>query len=259
MNNKIGIAGDWHGNLQWGLTALNVFADAKITDIYHLGDFGVWEHDRKYETALNDLLATNGQTLWVTLGNHENYAIVKNFTQHPHHTHVTYSPQHENILYFKRGARFHIGGRSFVSLGGANSIDRFLRTPHSSWWEEEQITLGDAYRTIEGGYADVFLAHDCPAGVPLPLLPNPEKYWGTDGVRYAQGSREMLRQVIDVVQPKRYFFGHYHFPYDGAHTLTALDGGGDYETRYVCLDKEYSETNLAVYDTVEDTMEHVKP
>lgn len=250
---KIGIAGDWHGTLRCGVRALNTFLGEGITDIYHLGDFGVWETHRHYERTLNGVLEQNSQTLWVTLGNHENYDIVETFITHPDYDYVVYDPDQPHILYFKRGARFLIGDKSFVSLGGANSIDRFMREPGLSWWAGEQISSADVEVTIAGGRADIVLAHDCPSGVVLPLMGNPEAFWGISGVAYAGESRVMLRQVADVVQPKRWFFGHYHIAFDANISLSTLEDT-QYETQFTCFDLEYSKTNLAIYDTASDEL-----
>jgi predicted phosphodiesterase len=37
----IGVAGDWHFDLNWALNALDLYAERKITTIIHLGDFGI--------------------------------------------------------------------------------------------------------------------------------------------------------------------------------------------------------------------------
>ena len=102
-------------------------------------------------------------------------------------------------------------GVSFLSLGGANSIDRFERVPGLSWWAEEQISLGDAYRAVSGGRVDVVLAHDAPAGAKvLSQKEITESIWPARAVGYANESRYMMRQVVDAVQPKLFFHGHYH-------------------------------------------------
>jgi predicted phosphodiesterase len=40
--NRIGVAGDWHGNTGHALKALKLLAGNNIATIAHVGDFGVW-------------------------------------------------------------------------------------------------------------------------------------------------------------------------------------------------------------------------
>jgi hypothetical protein len=61
-----------------------------------------------------------------------------------------------------RGARFTVVGRSFVSLGGAPSIDFETRVPGGDWWPTEMITYEDVAHVVAGGTADVMLTHDAP-------------------------------------------------------------------------------------------------
>ncbi len=39
---RVLLAGDWHGNLGWGLAVVDHAADAHAEVIVHVGDFGIW-------------------------------------------------------------------------------------------------------------------------------------------------------------------------------------------------------------------------
>jgi len=238
---KVGVAGDWHGNKEWAVAALNEFARNGISVVLHLGDFGIgFKYGDDYIAAVNATLVKNGQVLYVTLGNHEDYVRV-NAAPVREDGWIEYA---SNVLLAQRGQRWTWEGRSFVSLGGANSIDRNGRIEGISWWAEEQISMGDVYHTIEGGYADVFLAHDVPAGVPIPL--NHRSNWAPEALKYSNQSKDMVRAAADGVRPAIYFHGHYHIYYDKTVTLGDFATNDVYKTRYIGLDQDTHDNNIGI-------------
>lgn len=233
----VGVAGDWHGDTYFAHQALAAFAQAGVTEVLQLGDFGLWpgKSGAKYLYKLNKYLTDYGQTLYVTLGNHEDYTQVHEMIPVPRVEGFVYNPLYPNIYFAERGARWVWNGVSFVSLGGANSIDFTGRVEWVSWWREEQITLGDVYRTVEGGHAQVMLAHDCPAGVNLFGTHRSENAgWSPTQLRYAQESRMMMRVAVDSVKPDMFFHGHYHHYLDVVSELN--DGLDDYSFHSIGLD-----------------------
>jgi calcineurin-like phosphoesterase family protein len=246
----IGIAGDWHGNTEWALRTLRAFNDCGIKHIFHLGDFGIWGgHDSaKYLLKVNKLLAQNSQKLYVTLGNHEDYVRIyaKPFNEDGFREY-----QSENLLLLARGARGTIGQRSFVSLGGANSIDYEGRVEGLSWWREESITLADVYKTVEGGEADIFFAHDAPSGVEIIYSNKADGMgWGADAIRYSNAGRETLRHAVDAVKPKVLFHGHHHIYQD---VISQMDDGIErYDLRSIGLACDGMENSAIIYNTLSD-------
>ena len=125
---RFGMAGDWHGNWRFAVGKLEEFRRAGIKTIFQLGDFGIWPGPRgdEYLGKLRKNLELNDQTLYVTLGNHEDYDQVEELEtdalglKWPRH----------NIALFPRVFRFMLGEYRVLSLGGAPSIDFKMRTPH---------------------------------------------------------------------------------------------------------------------------------
>src|SRR5262245_61251493 len=64
-----------------------------------------------------------------------------------------------------------------------------------------------------GGRVDVLLTHDCPAGVVIPGLARFAHFWPPDEQVAATEHRQRLRQVVDNVQPRVIWHGHYHTDY----------------------------------------------
>jgi len=243
----VGIAGDWHSAESWAILCLDQFAAAGIKRVLHVGDFGFWPTPLgvQFIKSMQSKLADNDQTLYVTLGNHEDYVHISTFVAHPDMPGFVYSPEFPNILVAERGARWNWDGVSFVSLGGAASIDFEGRTQGINWWTEERITLGDVFRTIQDGHADVMIAHDAAQGVNLFGSHRDDRgAWSQKALAYADESRAMMRQAVDSVKPDLFFHGHYHHYLDTQVHLH--DGVEGYTYRNVSLNKDGSKNNLAV-------------
>lgn len=243
------IAGDWHGDTPWARFALKKIHLAHVTEIIHVGDFGLWpgEEGIIFLNAVHEELESFGQTLYVTLGNHDDYTQFEALEAHPEMENFVYNPEYPRILIAKRGARWIWSGVSFVSLGGAASIDFEGRIEGINWWASERITVGDVYRTIAGGEADVMITHDAPKGVEL--LSNhrdSDKGWSQEALAYADDSRSMVRHALDGVKPSMLFHGHYHHYIDRMTTLT--DGTEEYTYRHIGLDMNGYEKNISILD-----------
>lgn len=166
----VGVTGDWHQDLAWADVTLDTFYEYGVKHLFQLGDFGfsLDISGRKFLFKVNQKLKENNQKLYVTLGNHENYThFLKNTVPVEGVAGWVYLPQFPHVWFALRGARWKVDGVSFVSLGGANSIDRVNRVEGKSWWREEQLSKFDVLATTVFGYADVMLTHDAPLEVDL--------------------------------------------------------------------------------------------
>lgn len=217
---KIGILGDTHGNANVMLAALKRFFAEDVTTIIQVGDFGFWpgKHGMAFLAYVNTILAKNGQTLYVVPGNHDDYNFIDEIMKHTDQHEDGWARARDHILVAPRGHRWEWEGVSFVALGGAPSVDRGWRrrsmrqTGYPIWWPQEDITPADIERTIEGGYADVMVAHDAPYGVPQiekHIFGNPMGFEEED-LKYAEQGRQKMASVVDVVRPRLFFHGHYH-------------------------------------------------
>jgi hypothetical protein len=215
---KIGLLGDTHGDIMFSMRSANTFAKRGVTSVLQLGDFGFWG-DQRSQQALNDLdycLARLKQIWYVTPGNHEDYNYLDSLPVEDD----GWQQIRPNIMLAPRGHRWTWEGRSFVSLGGAPSVDRQWRLrdmnhpkARKSWWHQEAITDEDVQKVVDGGVADVMVAHDAPFGTPgveRRIAPNPIGFPKID-LDYAYEGRQRVRKAFDAVQPKVFAHGHYHF------------------------------------------------
>lgn len=245
INNVFGIAGDWHADLPWAVKCVRAFSDAGVKDIFHLGDFGIFSDPdgEEYLNVVSIELRKLEMRILVTGGNHEDY------------TRINATPVSEDglqwltdvIAIMPRGFRWEVSGRTFVSLGGAASINFQDLKEGIDWWREEAITAGDIYRLADGGTADVMLAHDAPLGISsLEESHRSGKQWSVEGLAYAEESRRMMSAAVDIVRPKLFFHGHYHIDY--SETVTMGESGSIFEVNFQGLNMNGRERNLAVLD-----------
>jgi len=243
----IGVAGDWHGDARWAQKAIRRLRNTGVTEVYHLGDFGVWpgKSGSEYLREVERSLASADLAMFVTPGNHEDYEQIGDLAavDRGHDIgEVQWVSDHLALL--PRGHRWERGGWSFVSLGGAPSIDRWMRREGSSWWEGEAITPEDVARVVAGGPADVMLAHDSPeAGLAVPRVEamlRSSGGWPVYALDYAAEGRKRLTEAFLAVEPRVFLHGHYHLRDE------RLLNQFDHLTHVVAVDMNGTTNNLLV-------------
>lgn len=207
---------------------------------------------------MNQYLNEYNQHIYITLGNHEDYQQIKSLEYHPEYYGWLFNPTYPRILVAPRGHRWNWDGVSFVSIGGANSIDRRTRTENINWWTEEQISNKDIEDTIIGGYADIMVAHDCPDGVPLfgGHKAGKDNLWPPTSLVYAKKSRQMLRKATDIIKPNLFLHGHYHFT--AKYSTTLNDGKNDYTLNSLGFSSDNMKENIALLSLPELELEYIK-
>jgi hypothetical protein len=236
---RIGVAGDWHGNTPWAVKAVQKMAGFLPAPriIVHLGDFGIWPgpSGASYLAQLNDALASVAAELWFVDGNHED------FTQLRPDSSDRYQLT-ERIWHLPRGYRWVWQDRTWLALGGAVSLDRARRTEGRDWWPAEEITVRQAGAAITAGRADVMVTHECPAGISHDFPP-PPSWWAASDLRRSDAHRALMREVVLGVRPGWLMHGHLHIGYQrevdlgaGPVQVTGLDCDGAETMNWGILD-----------------------
>jgi hypothetical protein len=199
------VAGDWHGDLGWAITAIRSAARDGVTTILHVGDFGLdWPGPKRgrFENRVNKYLVEFGITLIVSGGNHDNWETLGKL---PIEADGLASVR-SHIKVLPRGGRATMDGLVIGALGGAFSVDYEHRTEGKDWWSNEEPTREEAENLIAGGSLDILITHDAPAGVPLKgdFELRPEL------AERAERTRLLLRQVVDCLAVPNVFCGHWH-------------------------------------------------
>jgi len=209
---EIGLAGDWHGNDRWAVSVLDTFAARGVKTVYHLGDFGIWPGDggKFYLQKIFETCEKHGITLWVTPGNHEDWTQIEDEKWTERQIIGGDKAKTWEVALLPRGFFWELDGVSFISLGGAPSIDFEHRSEGKSWWPEEVIESHHLERLVK---ADVMLCHDSPDGGTLQvqhIISSNPMGWSQKGLTYCAKGRNLMNQAVEIVEPKLFVHGHYH-------------------------------------------------
>ena len=232
----IAFAGDWHGDSQWAKKQLRALGAAGVRTLLHVGDFGIWPgaSGRRFLLDVESTCQRFGVEVLVTPGNHEDWGRLVRLWDRSEGRDENGRPRPlqltEHISVLPRGHRWEMEGRSFVSLGGAPSIDFISggRTLGVNWWNEEMITAEDVRRTVDGGYAEVMVAHDAPdapyqvEGVARIVAGN-DFGWTDRELAYAAIGRARMHEAFLGVAPTLFVHGHYHVAGEASFTLPHRD------------------------------------
>jgi len=213
---RVGFAGDWHGNFKWARNCIRAFASQGIGTVFHLGDFGLWPgaDGEEYLQRLHQECDSSSVALFITLGNHEDYDRVSSMSTDGDGW--MFIERYPLFRFAPRGHIWEHSGALFASLGGAVSIDRGTRIPGRTWWPDEAIGENDVaalrrnLNAFGGGVVDIMLTHDAPAGVTRQgIVPRPS--WVTEEIEFdAWQGRLLLAEACDVAQPRSLLHGHWH-------------------------------------------------
>jgi hypothetical protein len=218
----VGLVGDLEGDREWAVSVLRGLGERRDVEVAcQLGDlrFGMGPDPERYLLAIEAVCAEFDLRLLCINGNHENWARLDEMWTGPsgRNTDGIRQPLQvsDHVTLVPRGHRWELGGRLFVALGGAPSVNRLQLTEGVDWWPSEVISDEHVEATIAPGHADVMLTHDSP-GPPYCTGPVAELIetnpWGWPDLILAEadeGMAQVTRAVLGV-QPVVLAHGHFH-------------------------------------------------
>ncbi len=234
---KIILAGDTHGDAQHVGTLLGKARDLGAEAVFVLGDFGIWDHhDQGRFTDMVSKLANAYEVPVLFLpGNHDNYDVLFEWEATKPKTADGFLEIKPGLFYSPRGHRWTWAGVTFLSLGGAYSVDKdwrvaedeaelhaaqgrqecggvlskaeryLLRTGQHRWWCQEEISEQEMRDAMVGGLVDVMLAHDKPRDA--------RPGWNRKDLEECWPNQQRIQSVVDAVLPQLYVHGHLHYAY----------------------------------------------
>lgn len=221
---RIMIAGDTHANRTHLTYLFETALSQDVEKIFVVGDFGYWPRwaaGQRFLKLAEDLTIVYGIELYWLDGNHEDHHAMKSFTPNNDGFVKIHSPYRTpktdaKVFYAPRGHVWNWDGITFMSVGGAYSVDKDYREIGEDYFLEEVITDRDIERAIknaDGKQIDVMLTHDTP-GVTDMLR---SELWRI-GREYkldpdAEHNRSQLGRIVQSVNPKYLYHGHYHLNY----------------------------------------------
>lgn len=217
----IAIAGDWHGRTRWMSVAIPSIRRAAphVRTLLHLGD--LWTDQKTLDTIDHFAEHAGIERVLLTGGNHDRWAELNDALAEADGEPARLS---KTVYVLPRPHRFEIGGRSFLSLGGATSIDREEGIEGRDWWREEAIGDEMVEEAIAGGHAEIMLTHESPEQTPVRavrrVLDQNRLKLSQANLALSAASRQQVERVWSAVRPKMLFHGHIHEPGAG----TTADG-----------------------------------
>jgi Icc-related predicted phosphoesterase len=213
---KLLIVGDVHVNFESFVKHINKAIDkhGQFKYIIQLGDFGYWPNLFNFEKRYLDRHLViknyfdNSETplLWVD-GNHEDHSIlqkVENFNESEHNMFG------QNVFYKERGSWLELDKHVLFFIGGANSIDKHIRTENIDWFKEEEVSYGQSVKILKK--AEKLKE----VGKPIVVFSHTMPYDGHfDSIMriYKKGcsfQNKFMFEILKTLQPVKWYHGHYH-------------------------------------------------
>ena len=211
----VAVLGDIHGDTRWTGEILPHVARkiSGLRTVLQAGDFGFWPPIRgKGFLGTVDFWCKSAgiERLLVTPGNHEHWTNLNSeFAKNP----GSIAQISETVFMMPRGYRFTLAGRSFLSFGGAASLDFADRVPGQTWFYEEAATDAEVDKAIAGGPVDVLLTHETiNGGTPLVerIIGGNPMGWNSTELAYSAVSRRRITRLFEAVKPEILIHGHIH-------------------------------------------------
>lgn len=184
------------------------------------GDCGVvWQED-ELETTLAKFRSLPFTVLFVD-GNHENFDMLNAYPEEEWRGGKVHMIA-PDVIHLMRGQVFEIEGKTFFTLGGATSLDRYMRKEGVSWWAEELPTFDDldeGFRNLAryDNKVDFIITHSCDErALYYPPLKTPYRYFK------AYPENALLTNIEERVEYGQWYFGHFHIDGDVNDKKTAL-------------------------------------
>lgn len=220
---SIYVTGDTHGSTDF--YKLRKFADehselTKEDYVIIAGDFGaIWNN----KTLAEDLKPYSELPFTVLFvdGNHENFDLINSFPVEEWRGGKVHKIK-PNIIHLMRGQVFEIEGKTFLTLGGATSIDKAYRSEGISWWKIEELSIEDFDRAITNlkryNYkVDYIISHSCgQRALRYPPLRNRKFQIGI----YPENM--LLTNIEEMADFNHWYFGHYHMDANLNDKMTVL-------------------------------------
>jgi len=212
---RVYVRGDVHGNFDW----LKPFCEKENTttnDVMILaGDSGLlfYGKNKTREILLKKICSRAPITLLVVRGNHDNRPANEGMTLRWNELvcgDCYWEDEYPNILYAKEIGRYWMRYKSFLTIGGAYSVDKFYRIrQHWTWYPDEELTdqeMAAGLEELAGEKFDYIISHTAPLDLePTWLFMN-----SIDQTAVSKRMEKFLQRIKNCVNYRCWIWGHYH-------------------------------------------------
>lgn len=212
---RVFLTGDTHGTFG----RIGAFCDhmktTKSDILIILGDAGINYEDELYDRRAKEYLEELPITIFSIHGNHERrpYTLYSYHEKEWHGGRVYVEDEFPSLLFAKDGEIYDINGLKTLAIGGAYSVDKYIRIAHNmGWWADEQPSqeirkyVEKQLTEVVDWKVDVVLTHT----TPLKYEPT-EAFLPFISQSMVDKSTEMwLDTIEDRLCYQWWFCGHYH-------------------------------------------------
>ena len=214
----IWITGDKHCEFDSVEAFCNTWNTSREDTLIILGDAGINYYTDERATQVKEYLATLPITLFCIHGNHEarpetvkGYELTNAFGGQ-----VYVDPRYPNQLFPVDGAIYQLGSQKTLVIGGAYSIDKFIRLQRRwAWFDDEQPSEAIKARTEAAletvdWQVDTVLSHTCPKSqIPTEKVPPLADCF----LPIDESTEEWLETLRQRLRFCRWYAGHFHVDY----------------------------------------------
>lgn len=200
------ITGDTHGDrFRFIKNTLDDENWTKDDFLIVCGDFGYIFLNDSAEEKFLDYLEAKPYTICFCDGNHENFPAIFSYPE------ITWKGGkvhkiRKNIFHLMRGQFFTIENKKIFTMGGAYSIDRYMRKLNYSYWNEELPSNEEYSEAIENlkkhKKADIVISHTAPREIVQKMGFSPDIH--------DMELTGFLEWVMHEIEFSHWYFGHWH-------------------------------------------------
>ena len=213
--NRVFIRGDTHGDFNF-LPYFCVAENTTKNDILIiLGDAGINYYGAPHSKEMNlkREISKENITLFCIRGNHED----RPEDRPEYHLKdvgigdkVYVSIAHPNIWFAQDGGEYKIKGKTYLTIGGAYSVDKFYRMSRGwKWVANEILSMEERSEILDKVYHKKYnyvLTHTCPVEWEPHDLFLPQ----IDQSKVNKTMENFLSDVKNYIDFDHWYFGHYH-------------------------------------------------
>lgn len=211
---SIFITGDTHGDFERIDYFCEYSGTVKDDIMIILGDAGINYYLNDYDKNLKTELSMWNITFFCIHGNHEErpYEIDSYQEKQWHGGIVYYEPDYPNILFAKDGEIYDFDGKKYIVIGGAYSVDKYVRLMRGYNWFETEQPDDEIKAYVEKQLDSVnwkvhgVLTHT----VPIAYEPTWAFLPGLDQNRVDKSTEEWLGEIEKRLTYERWYAGHFH-------------------------------------------------
>lgn len=203
------------------------------------GDFGgCWYNhgsDKyKNDQELLDRYSNLDCTILFVDGNHENFPEIYSYPTIEKFG-GTVGQIREKVFHLRRGEIYNIQNKKIFTFGGALSVDKHMRMPYVSWWEEEIPTIEEMNYGIDNlekhnNKVDYIITHTAPKEIVQALVA--KNKWNMWGNKANDPTTDYLQRVMQITEFKHWYFGHFHDD-------KRIKRSGDFTAKFTTLYNEF--------------------